>query len=425
MKKDKELRKKMAEMFADLEAEPQMESWENIQNAIKKPKKQKKFLWFPFLMVISFLLGTCFYLAFSWKENLKERNSRQLAARNSPKPFEETGKETIEKRTSLAEIKVSTAKAVKDNILTLGESSQKTDKIAKFIPTQPKNAQTQVSQMLPSSPIIRFGQEQAFNNALQKDSIQPTQKIDNKHINANHLTSVDTLFALSPIQQKNYILSQNTHYQNFVPNISKKAIFPQKRNFLSVEIAALSTFQLMQRQQNQRYSAGNVSLLPTFSTKRLGISTAVFYHRKLGDKNGILVGINGFLLPYNMEYEMQENNIYNVKFAQNGNYVIRKQFSLYQKRTYLANLGVELGYERHFSVKKKGFSIFISGISSKTFHQPNLNYWVKSGIKIPFNSQLSISPILQYQLNRQLDANKLIKTRFYSLGMSFHYTFCK
>jgi hypothetical protein len=420
MKKDKELRQKMAEMFADLEAEPQIESWENIQNAIQKPKKQKKFFWFLFLVLGGFLLGIGSYLAFYGNKNLKKEESQQLAARKIEKPYEKTAEETDKKPNSSAEIKKELALTQNKQIKT----EQKTLAFAISAKNIPPKKDTQ---MLPLSPIIRFGEQKAFKNAFSQDSTHNSQTIDNKLFNTKDLKQFDSLFTLLPIQKENFLLPQNFHLPPIkIPPISRLVcISAPKRSFLSAEISMLSAFQLMQTQQNQLHRVGKVSLLPTFSAKRLGISAALYYNRKLNAKNGIFAGINGCILPYNMEYELQENNVYKVKFAQNGSFSIENQSFPYKERHFLYNLGVELGYARSFSWKNKDFSFFVSGITNKTLHQPNLTYWVKSGVKVPINANLSFSPLFQYQLNRTLDANALMKSRLYMLGVGVHYKWKK
>jgi hypothetical protein len=416
MKKDKELREKMAEIFADLEAEPQIQSWENIQNVIQKPKKQKKFFWFLFLILGGFLLGIGSYLAFYGNKNLKKEESQQLAARKIEKPYEKTGEETDKKPNSSAEIK-------KELILAQNQPTKAEQKTLSFAVSSKNISPKKDTQMLPLSPIIRLGEQKALQNAFSQDSTHNSQTIDNKSFNTKDLKQFDSLFALLPIQKENFLLSQDFHLPPL--NTSPISIFgcisASKRSFLSAEISMLSAFQLMQTQQNQLHSVGKVALLPTFSAKRLGVSAALYYNRKLNAKNSVFAGINGFLLPYNMEYELQENNVYKVKFAQNGSFSIENQSVPYKERYFSYNLGVELGYERSFSWKNKDFSFFVSGITNKTLHQTNLNYWVKSGVKVPLNANLSILPVFQYQLNRTLDANALMKMRLYTLGVGVHY----
>jgi len=416
MKKDNELRKKMADIFADMEAEPQAESWENIQNSLKKPKKQKWFLWFWILFLSGSILGTSSYLVFYKNKKEKKVNTQQLAARKLPKPYEKTGEEMCEQSSG-------SNKPTSELVLQKEKHEKTTPKnrVSTIIPKDiPHKKDISAA---PLSPIIRFEEQKALKNVFISDSSQNLQIFDNKQFNSKKLEQSDSLFVISPLQTRSYLLLTNSQIQLFSNDTISQivSISPHKKGFLSTEVSLLSTFQLMQMQQNQLHSVGDVALLSTFHPKRLGISTALYYHRKLTPQNGIFAGINGFLLPYNMEYELQENHVYKVKFMQNGTYAISKQAEWYQERHFLYNLGIELGYERYFYGKNKSFALFLSGIANKTFAQNGLNYWLRSGAKVPINANWGLSPAFQLQLNRNLDEHKLMKTRLYTLGMGVHY----
>lgn len=406
MKTDKELRQKMTEMFDDMEAEPQIESWENISNAIR-PETKKRFPLWVLCAFFALLLGGIsgiFYKLYV----LPSANPIASPKSVSTKPaiiLAEKCEETPVK------ILLSPKKEVKNTTF----PAAKNKPISPIFPTINENKPA----ILPEKELI---------SAIK---IEKEEIIENKVVKSHSPIYYPkyTEIHKSPIVENplSNLYEDELSFSSCLPKYPFSNIYvfapkqKQKKGYFSVNINSLATFQLMQEQANPNYQVGKVNLLPTFDAKRLGISTSLSYQMPIATNSEIRFGINAAFLSQNSTYQIENKHIFYVENLPNNDFIIAKKAVNYTKREHLIFAGAALAYTHSFHLLGQKIKGFAGGEIGGEFRHLKMDYWFNTGLEIPLRHGIDLVSLYKLQINRQIDANDLMKTRLYNVGFGLNY----
>lgn len=408
MKTDKELRQKMAEMFEDMEAEPQAESWENIANAIRPETKKRLPLWV-LCACFALLLGGIGGVFYAWYYT---SSANPIISSKSVK--------------------------IKSPIILTEKCGDMPVKTFVLPEKEEEKTKTHAPKNKSLKPILLTNNENKPAILPEKDSISApkieiaeTQIIENKRVKSNSPVYYPIYTKIQDIpiveNQLSNLSEDKLSFSSYLPKypFSNIYAFPpkykQKKGYFTASLGTLATFQLMQEQANPNYRVGKVNLLPTFDAKRLGFSAAFAYQTAISLHSEMRLGLTVTSLPQNASYQIENRHVFVVENLPNDTYSIARKAIDYQKQEKLWFVGAEMAYKSLFYIGNKKIGGFVGGEISGELRHLQLAYWLNAGAEIPVGYGLQLVPACKFQLNRQIDDVNVMKSRLYSVGLGLNY----
>lgn len=426
MKKDDELRRKLTEAFEDFEAEPQAESWENIRKAIR-PKRKKRVIWlFWGLGCLVFLVGLGLYalqtsaLVHAPIQQTASETTMALRPDQSPKSAQSSKLEINATNTPRPGGGLTEIQSI--NPVNSARPSAK----------QPKAVSpTALSELKvgPQTHGIKVEQEakmqgldvelEALTAALQTPAPMP------EFIPETDPVSIQVL-SLLPIQEIPVVAEDKkmpSGLFGFSTPVAKQS--SRTKGKFTAGVALLSTYQIMQSQAHNGLRAADIHLLSALDAHRLGSSWSVGYQLPLRRNSDLHAAITWMNLPYRAEYSVNNTHQLNIEILSATQYRISPhavgEVSTLKRLNYL---GFQLDYGHSFKFFNRKIRAFSGGEGLWSVAESKPEFWALAGLNIPLGLwKFQLAPVFKYQFNRIEQADQLVKTRLYTLGLGIQTTF--
>lgn len=422
MKKDDELRRKLADTFEDYELDPQAETWEHIRKVIQ-PKRKRRFVWLFYLVaVFGLVLGVGQFA----------NKNRQIAVA----PVLQTQTASAMKSNSA----VQTVSATENRVITASKSGINNKNDSKMVVRQasPKTVAGTATPALPPSNVITGAPQPSFAGSKMRETevlgsanVVPAQasavpaltmqSIDHELVVYKQFITDTTRFAsfpALPLPEISLIhaLNQLPCPSRSAARIQRKA---QRKASFTADISLLSAFQLMESQWTNGVGATDIRVLPALDARRLGASLAAGFRLPLGLRGSLDLGLNWMNLPYRAVYSKANTNQVQVDILSPVQYRVSPRHTRDIADVKRLNWwGAQLDYGYHLSMFNQKIRVFAGaeGLWSSQAAEPE--FWARAGFCIPLgNGRFQIVPVFKYQFGRIEQPDGLLKTRFYALGL--------
>ncbi|HLP95179.1 MAG TPA: hypothetical protein VK168_14145 [Saprospiraceae bacterium] len=412
MNKDDATRKKFAERFEDFEAEPQEKSWEIIRDAIR-PKRKKRALWLFFGWgCLALLIGA---ISWCWFQKpaagIALHQATEVPAQecidSTPSPVPEVvaiqeanRSQTLPGRSGISEpAKPVPAVIHQQNVSTeLTDAKLATDDKALFVNT----LQTPLAQLvMPEAEVATIA-----------DLAQTPGPVSLLNLPGLPIPP----FPIHTVTKQHSI--QASQAPVLKTDSRRKGVF-------FAEGALLSTYQIMQAQTYKGLSASDFSTLPSLDGRRLGATLALGYRQPIFEKAEIHAAIRWINLPYRTAYTVSNTHQLEVEILPGAQYrVAPKVLGEVTAEKRLNYWGLQLDYGRHYRLFNHKIRVYVGGESLWREGSKQPDFWALAGVNIPLGLwRMELAPVFSYQLNRIEQADHLIKTRLYTLGLGIKTTF--
>jgi hypothetical protein len=190
-------------------------------------------------------------------------------------------------------------------------------------------------------------------------------------------------------------------------------------------VALLSTYQIMQSQAHNGLRAADIRVLPALDANRLGSSWSVGYQLPLRRNSDLHAAITWMNLPYRAEYSVNNTHQLKIEILSATQYRVSPQavgeVSTLKRLNYL---GFQLDYGHSFKFFNRKIRAFSGGEGLWSVTESKPEFWALAGLNIPLGLwKFQLSPVFKYQFNRIEQADQLVKTRLYTLGLGIQTTF--
>ena len=425
MKKDDELRRKFAERFEDFEAEPQEESWEKIREAIQ-PKRKRRAIWLFFGRGCLALLIGAIGLFWSQKPSagmasnpnpspvtLERATSPQTPAQLQPPALEtqmpetvqmpvKTRSQTLPSRSQVSSLSTPDAAPVNAVNSTLSSTTSKTEILDKKLSI---NA-------LETNPVSSESPESIILEAAEIPQAPPP--ISTLALNSLPLLSIP------------FVPTTKEPTLRTLPTPTPTSPHPFKRKgAFTAGISLLSSYQIMQAQSYNGLSATDFSVLPALDARRLGTSLSLGYRKPIFRNSEVHAAISWMNLPYRAEYTVSDPHQLEIEILSGAQYrVSPKVLGQISEQKRLKYWGLQLDYGHTYRLFNQKIRVFAGGEGLWQTSSKQPEFWALAGLNVPLGLwRLELAPVFKYQFNRIEQADHLVKTRLYTIGLGIQTTF--
>ena len=423
MKKDDALRRKLAETFEDFEAEPQVETWENIRKAIRPKRKRRPVLiWFS-LAGLGLLTGAGLFCLKNSKNTFLTisapawKPAPQTNAGVSPtmqvvvgSPTQQT-KETSPPTSNLYLSRNSTSRLPAQNQIRLPAAQG----VNSAIPT------TQTAVAAEDRPAASQ-QPGVFKYETTKDAAI-TISTEKKPLATSdvmqHVVKPADLAALPSPPLRALTITQ----QLLLPQQTKAVVVlpdePKRKGAFTAGATLLLTYQWMESQLYEGFAATRMQELPTFDTRRLGAAWSAGYRLPLRRRSDINVALSWMNMPYRAAYGIKNTHQARVEIESATQYRVLPVVESTVSESKRVNWwGLQLDYGYTYSLFNQHIRIYAGGEALLQAPAGQLECWTYAGLDIPLGSgKYQIAPVFKYQIRRIEQPDHLLKTRLYGLGI--------
>jgi hypothetical protein len=426
MKKDDELRRKLAETFEDFEAEPQAETWENIRKAIR-PKRKKRAIWlFWGLGCLAFLVGLGLYalqtpaLVHAPNQQPASETTKAVSPDQNPESVQSSEKEISLKNTPRRG-GGSTENQPNSPVISARPSAKQPKAVS---PTA--LSELKVGAQIPGIKVEQDAKMQglepeleALTAPLQTPAPMPEFIPEAKPVSIQILSPLP-LQAIPVVAEDKKLPSGRFGFSMPVAKQSSRT-----KGKFTAGVTLLSTYQIMQSQANNGLRAADIRVLPALDAHRLGSSWSVGYQLPLRRNSDLHAAITWMNLPYRAEYSVNNTHQLNIEILSATQYRVSPhavgEVSTLKRLNYL---GFQLDYGHSFKLFDRKIRAFSGGEGLWSVADSKPELWALAGLNIPLGLwKFQLAPVFKYRFNRIEQADQLVKTRLYTLGLGIQTTF--
>ncbi len=443
MKKDDELRRKLAETFEDFAAEPQPQTWENIREAIR-PKRKRRPLWLFFWLGWACLLVGAGIFSVRMRPGAIARGITPVSATetSTSKPADWSDHAALTEQEAAQSPSQPTAVSVPTGADTM---ASQVSAPRFFATTKPRKSSRHLANPdkipISSSPLLESGLKTptrlsaAFGlptSSTETEIAAPPPA--NPSFDSAQVVALDTVRNAVPINGPALLPLGPTRLliaaEPLLPPISAQAAIassppPKRKGVFSAGLALLSTYQNMQSQALEGSGATNIRLLPALDKHRLGLSGAAGYRLPLHRRGDLGVALTWMNLPFRAEYAVKNTHQVQVEIQSATQYRISptlKSTVSDVKRLNWWGGQLQYGYTCTLLHQKIRAFAGAEGLWSVATGKPEI--WGQAGFDIPLsNRKFQLTPVFKYQFQPIEQADRLLQTRLYTLGIGLKRSF--
>jgi hypothetical protein len=418
MKKDDNLRQKLAQTFDDFELEPRAETWEHIRVAIQPKRKKRRLALGFWLALLSLPIGAGLLRlgGQSLGQSLEMNVSAQPAMQGKALTL-------VTRLRKSAFSAVPVLRRLPDTTLSAANTAEAAGAL---------NASTTLQGMY--APVFNK------NTRLAPVSTEIIKKSD-----APFIISVpeSLVKAIDPLELVLQSLEKVPYYNNapfenpvsFLPVDSVQAIMLQpatngplpapvvqrarKTHTFTVAFQVLSTYQNLETQPHPKVAARDFQTVAALDPKRLGTALSVGYRVARWKHADLGVALNWTNLPYREQYTLKNLNQVQVTVQSDNQYKMESTFMRKVNQTSRLNfIGLQLEYGYSFRLLQRPIRFYAGGQGTLLTNNRQAQAWAVAGLEIPIgSSRFLLAPNVQYQLTTLDLSDHLLKARFYTLGL--------
>jgi len=414
MKKDDNLRQKLAQTFDDFELEPRAETWDNIRAAIQPKRKKRRFAFWFWVAILSLPIGAG--LLRLGGQSLEMNAGTQPALRGHALTLVTRLRKSALSAESMQRRQQETTRSVANTAAAVGDL----------------NASTTLQGM--NTPI--------FNKNTRFAPV-PTEIIKNSDAPAIISVHETLVKAIDPLEDVVEALERVPYYNNapfenpisFLPVDSIQALTQRpatngalpapvvqrarKTHTFMVAFQVLSSYQNLEAQPHPKVAARNFQTVAALDPQRLGTALSIGYRIARGKHADLGVALNWTNLPYRARYSLQNLNQVQVTVQSDNLYKMETTIVRKVNQTSRLNfIGLQLEYGYSFRLLQRSIRFYAGGQGTLLANTRQTQAWAVAGLEVPIgNSRFLLTPNIQYQLTTLDLSDHLLKARFYTLGL--------